>query len=252
MVVSLEKVLYICKMIGIYKITNIKNNKVYIGSSKDVEKRIYNHKLRLKYGIHINKHLQSSYNKYGKENFKFEILVQIKEFILRKAEQFYINKYQSINPKYGYNKAVVISNCWDNLEKIEKPKSTLYFGAYNKEGKLIKVFRNKQEILKYSKNINMTTVYQSCKSKLTKKALNYFWIRLDVSKEKFKNKIKVGFRKGRHRKIIQLTMNNEYLNEWISAVEAAKHLNLSSFNITRCLKTNNIYKNFKWYYSPNN
>jgi len=44
-------------------------------------------------------------------------------------------------------------------------------------------------------------------------------------------------------------MDNNFIKKWDSAVEAAKELKLSSFNITRCLKANNIYKNYKWFYS---
>ena len=61
------------KNIGIYKITNLINNKFYIGSSSDLKKRLYEHRRELNLGVHANKHLQSAWNKYGEENFKFEI-----------------------------------------------------------------------------------------------------------------------------------------------------------------------------------
>ena len=54
---------------GIYCIENMVNGKRYIGSSKSVRKRIIEHLGKLKAGTHKNKHLQSSYNKYGAENW---------------------------------------------------------------------------------------------------------------------------------------------------------------------------------------
>ena len=57
------------KICGIYKITNKINGKCYIGQSNDIIKRW---KTEYKW-YHINSHLQSAFNKYGLENFDFEI-----------------------------------------------------------------------------------------------------------------------------------------------------------------------------------
>ena len=59
---------------GIYLIKNILDDKVYIGSSINLKDRRYKHFWMLERGIHDNQHLQNSYNKFGEENFKFEIL----------------------------------------------------------------------------------------------------------------------------------------------------------------------------------
>lgn len=91
------------KISGIYAITNIKNGKKYIGQSKNIKKRFQMHKYNLKKGTHFNKHLQSSYNKYGKENFKFTILKECSEKELNQLEIQYIKKYETTNPKKGYN-----------------------------------------------------------------------------------------------------------------------------------------------------
>ena len=61
-------------MIGIYKISNIINNKVYIGQSIDIQRRFSEHMRELNNNCHYNKHLQASYNKYGREAFSCEIL----------------------------------------------------------------------------------------------------------------------------------------------------------------------------------
>lgn len=61
-------------MRGIYKITNIKNNKVYIGESNNVEKRWEQHLLDLRENNHHNYKLQNDWNAFGEDFFKFEVL----------------------------------------------------------------------------------------------------------------------------------------------------------------------------------
>lgn len=96
---------------GIYKITNIINNKIYIGSSINLYNRKSQHLKLLKYGKHENSYLQNSFNKYGEENFKWEIIEyveiiddreKLKEILLNR-EQFYLDEYKSYDNKIGYN-----------------------------------------------------------------------------------------------------------------------------------------------------
>lgn len=79
---------------GIYKIANIINNKIYIGSAYNLKKRFDVHKSQLKNNKHNNGHLQKSYNKYGSDNFKFcslEIIENVENIISR--EQNFIDLY---------------------------------------------------------------------------------------------------------------------------------------------------------------
>lgn len=81
------------KIPGIYRITNINTSKYYIGSSKNVRKRIYSHCHKLKKNIHDNEHLQNSYNKHGKNKFKFEIIEYCDHYSLLTNEQYWIDQY---------------------------------------------------------------------------------------------------------------------------------------------------------------
>jgi len=76
---------------GVYQIRNIINNYLYIGSTVCFFDRCYGHFKDLSYGHHQQK-LQNAYNKYGEENFEFEILeiVEDKES-LREREQYYLD-----------------------------------------------------------------------------------------------------------------------------------------------------------------
>lgn len=92
------------EIFGIYKITNIVNNKVYIGQSIDVEKRIQQHKYGLNNNKGHNAHFQNAWNKYGENNFKFEIIEKVEDASkLNELEIEYISEYNSTNPDYGYN-----------------------------------------------------------------------------------------------------------------------------------------------------
>ena len=55
---------------GIYLITNLINNKVYVGSAANILKRWNDHIRTLKGNKHPNIFIQRSWNKYGEEVFK--------------------------------------------------------------------------------------------------------------------------------------------------------------------------------------
>lgn len=90
---------------GIYRIVNNINYKLYIGSSIHVNRRIYTHIQALNGQYHGNTHLQKAWNKYGGENFSFEIIEIINgtEEDIRKREQYWLDYYQSYNYNIGYN-----------------------------------------------------------------------------------------------------------------------------------------------------
>ena len=60
---------------GVYQIRNTVNGKVYIGSAKHFNKRKSQHFHYLKTNKHHSQKLQRSYNKYGIQNFVFEISI---------------------------------------------------------------------------------------------------------------------------------------------------------------------------------
>jgi group I intron endonuclease len=97
-------------MIGIYRIKNLKNKKCYYGSSKNIEKRWRTHLNNLKNGKHHNDHLQRSWDKYGEDNFVFELVEECDETILLELEQ----KYLDLNPEFNIG---IKSSGGDNLTK---------------------------------------------------------------------------------------------------------------------------------------
>lgn len=85
-------------MIGIYQIKNITNEDCYIGSSVNIKGRWNRHKKDLKKGKHHSIILQRAWEKYGKKNFTFEVLLECEQDILiEKENEFLI----LLEPKYN-------------------------------------------------------------------------------------------------------------------------------------------------------
>lgn len=97
-------------MIGIYKLKNKKNGKLYIGQSIHCGKRFDEH-------CGGNQLIDEIIQLEGIENFSFEILKEVEKEELNYWEDYYIMKFGTIFPK-GYNKRW--NSSWKEREKIEK------------------------------------------------------------------------------------------------------------------------------------
>lgn len=79
---------------GIYRITCLIGNKIYYGSTARSFKTRWNkHKSDLKNKKHDNFYLQNAWNKYGQENFKFDIILVCAPQDCLYYEQIFLNKY---------------------------------------------------------------------------------------------------------------------------------------------------------------
>lgn len=64
---------------GVFQITCTSNGKSLIDYSVDMESKWNRHKMELKFGNHRNKEMQNDWNKYGENNFVFEVLSELKK-----------------------------------------------------------------------------------------------------------------------------------------------------------------------------
>jgi len=98
---------------GIYKITNIINNKCYIGKSNNIGNRWSKHLKSLYANSHHSYKLQNDFNEFGINNFTFQVLEltdsDIKNMDFLRLEDSYIDKFDSLNDGY---------NCEDTVEKV--------------------------------------------------------------------------------------------------------------------------------------
>lgn len=86
------------KMSGVYKITCTGNGEFYIGSAVKFKQRWKHHKFLLKSGKHNAKYMLNSWNKYGEESFKFEILVVCAKDMVLFYEQLFLDAFK---PKFN-------------------------------------------------------------------------------------------------------------------------------------------------------
>lgn len=88
----------------IYKITNIINNKIYIGyTNKGIENRLHKHYMNAIYGI--DTHFYRAIRKYGIQNFKYESIDNANNISdIKNKEIYWINYFDTF--KNGYNMTI--------------------------------------------------------------------------------------------------------------------------------------------------
>ena len=100
------------KVSGVYKITNMITGDFYIGSSKDVKRRWAEHKCPSSWKRFPNNQLYKDIQKYGVDNFDFQILEVVEQEELKVAEQQFIEK---LKPTYNQMNASGL-----NIERRKK------------------------------------------------------------------------------------------------------------------------------------
>lgn len=141
---------------GIYTITNKVTGKLYIGESLDIYRRWHDeHIHQLRKNRHYNKELQNDFNKYGEENFSFDILQRysgndpistkariliLESYFVTQFEKAEISIYNAENtlieilngnkiPKEGNTLVCAIANVLANYS-IKECEGFVYFEKY--------------------------------------------------------------------------------------------------------------------------
>jgi group I intron endonuclease len=103
----------------VYKIENLVNGKCYYGQTINWNIRKGAHLSYLRNGKHHNQHLQRSWYKHGEQAFLFTVISDSEaDSQLDQLEKQLIEIFQTMNPKYGYNK-----ESGGNLYKIHSPET---------------------------------------------------------------------------------------------------------------------------------
>jgi group I intron endonuclease len=155
-------------MIGIYIIENKVNNKVYIGQSKDIEKRLKEHRRRAYRGNEntnkeYNKYLYRAIRKYGLENFTFNILEECSIELLDEKESYYILKYKSNDEYFGYNE----TSGYDSAQ----------YGVSGEEHPNHKLSENDVYYIRecYNQHFSKDEVYEEFKDKINPTGFHKVW-----------------------------------------------------------------------------
>jgi group I intron endonuclease len=210
---------------GIYKITNLISNKVYVGSAINLSNRKATHFYKLRNNTHGNPHLQNAFNKYKEENFVFQIIEIVEDCLtLTAIEQKWIDSCKNKNIKL-YNICLVAGNSYGKKHTVSTRKkmslskigiSNSFFGKTHTE-----------EVKKRLSIINKTN--------------NPFQGKKHTLESKLKMKSSVPKGEKHHNSKLNKDLVNEiriiYLNTKISKNKIAKQFNVSSALISKI--TNN-------------
>jgi group I intron endonuclease len=215
----------------IYTIINIKNNKVYVGSTiREFYERRNSHKNSLIKGTHVNSHLQRAFNKYGEDNFIFEILEECDIQYCRTQEQYWINMLNVTNRNFGYN-ILSIPGSRLNIKHTQESKDKM--SKSNIGRKITEKTRQKMRIASKERLIKYADKYK-----------NFGGRPSDESIIKIKEALS--------KKVYKYDLENNFIEEYNSVTEAVllnniKRNNLS--NIADCCRGKRKTANgFKWKY----
>lgn len=190
-------------MACIYKITNIINNKVYIGeTTRTINARWRQHKARAK-DSQYTEYLYRAIRKYGIENFTIEELTKCADEDRFKIETEYITKYRS----------------WVGFEDCNG-----YNLALSQEG-IAPIMA--QEILNCW-NDGLTLVQISERLHLCDKTIRYSLRNDGITQEQVYERRNQNAGKHSRKPIIQYTMDGEYINQYESITAATKAMNKTS------------------------
>ena len=128
------------KICAVYKITNSITGDFYIGSSKDVKHRWESHKCPSSWKKCPNNQMYIDFQKYGLNNFVFEIVEEVEEASLKKTEQQFI---ETLNPTYNQ----INAKGWDTerRKKYQKEYQKKYQKEYQKSDKYKESHRKYQQ-----------------------------------------------------------------------------------------------------------
>lgn len=220
-------------MQGIYRITCLPEDRVYIGSSSEITKRWQRHVRTLNQQEHHNYKLQLDWDCYGDESFTFDVIEETDNLVER--EKFWLD----LTFEGSYN----IHNSSNNpmRDEIAKQKrlTTIYAKYGNMSGgfaklndtlvtdiiKLINIGESNPEIAK-KYDCHVSTI-RSIRMKESWKHLSYLLIDNRTPKERKKQQVKELYNQGVDRVTIwnSTGIPRTTVISWIAEIEKRKVIN---------------------------
>ena len=289
----------------IYKITNLINQKSYIGQTIQPVQHRWNQHISSSYKEEYDKKkyaIHYALEKYGKENFSFEILEKVESTNaedLNDREKFWIKESHSHYSEHGYNLtwggegAVKVSteevmSLWNKgyilreiAEKlnicrktcsvhlqdagvtpeeihkrcVEYNTTTQYGTIYQCDfnGNIIQIWNSYTEIEETSLSVFGTkwqrSLISNCINNKVYSAYNYIWTRdVDDINERIR-RLNNRIHAGKSKVVIQMTLEDQFIQEWPSAAVAAKFFQVDPEAISRCCRgQSKSSQGFHWKY----
>ncbi len=207
------------KISGIYTITNISTGRIYIGSSNDILARWKHHKIKLKSSTHDNTYLQNSWNKYGEDNFKFEILEEYIKELLLAMEHYWCTVLRVHSREFGYN-----------IKPTHPEKTNLCSDETKTRMSAAQKLTWNQERKDYQ-------------SSLFKGRIN-FWKKGKQTNDLIKRRVHAV-----EKPVYQYSLDGKLIDEWKSAKDVERKLGFTSDYISQnCRGIIKKFKNYIWKY----
>lgn len=249
---------------GIYKFTNLTTSKIYIGSAKNLRKRFVQHISNLRLGKHHSPHFQNAWNKYGENDFIYEIIehIELSENLLTREQYYldtllfaqeYINKQSNKFLEIGYNINPSASNRLGTKQSKESVRKSVLNNnkvlpvlQYDFNGNFIGEFISTGEAAK-SSGVSRESIYSCCK-RLTDHTQNYYFIfkrDLPEFKEYFEslkenpfipqvwNKGLKGIRYTTEDKLIMFDRYGRFIKTYQCQIDIAKEINCTTSNLSK-------------------
>ncbi len=217
---------------GVYTITNLINNKIYVGSSSvSITNRKIHHYNAFRRNNHSNILLQRAYNKYGECNLVFEILELYSPEYCITMEQYWINMLDACNKLYGYN---ILSVAGSSSGYKHTGDNKLKMSEFKKNNP-----GTKETFSKISKAHLGKLKSKECKLKIAEGLKN------KKKTEEHKKNISLS----KSQAVLQFDKQNVFIKEWETVLEAMQNLKIDKSNIRACCR--NIAKTaggFIWKY----
>lgn len=220
----MEKIGRICQ---IYKIHNVLTSQIYIGSSIDIKERIRRHFKDLKANIHHSLKMQRSFNKYGIENFKVEYLATCPEEYRHLLEQWFIDN----NDCYYNNEKIVNKPSIGRIiseEQRESSRKRMLGNEYwkltppmSEENKLKQAERSRNRIWTDESRLKLSNSLKGKKNTLGK------FHSIETKKKMSENN-------ANKRSVLQFSLDDVFIKEWVTIAEAVRELKLEQAGISRC------------------
>lgn len=215
--------------IAIYKITNLLNQKSYIGQSINIEQRIKKHiSSKDKYPIH------EALRKYPLENFEFSVLEECPKELLNEREEYWISYYDSY--KNGYNCTAGGDNVSDTCKKPVK--------QYDLSGNYIQTYESQFEA---ARNVGTDARYISnCCLQKNNTAKGYQWCfvgdenSIQINPKDYAGNLKIS--------VNQFSLEGKFIQTFLSIADAENFLNKNcGKEIVKCCKKElQSAANYQW------
>lgn len=249
---------------GVYRITNLLNGKIYIGSTKNITKRFKSH-LAPGSGCKL---LKAAFKKYGKDNFKFEILEEVTIDKLIKREQYYLDtllfaqEYIKNNDlrflELGYNICPIASSR-EGVKELNTEHKFTPILEYNKSGEFLKLWPSIKSIESFYKikgvsKICKTNGYPDKCNSVFRYYIEDYPLKIEVKSKRIGRIVKVSKKQrkqisksllgkyGKKVEIINIENNKTYI--FNTKIEAFTFLNICNNTFTKAIKKQK-YKNYK-------